>query len=513
MNKILLSIKFSCFLAMAHTITFAQNVGVGTTNPAAKLEVANVDTAELKISSFNGFGPARVSFISDKNLPNEWRPGFIESADAGGFGGRLDFYTNGFGLTNKFGRARAMSILNENVGIGTTTPTSKLNVNGQITIDQKNFGGFGGLLIKGNTPGNNYPNLGFSISNTANADVFGAAIQGELANNSVGNESINLGFYTTNAGFGSLSQKMVIMGNGNIGIGGTPLYKLHLGNAANGLRIEGPATAGTGASSLSVSSTGDILVDKPGIVGGRFTIKENGNVGIGEFNTGFPLNFASTLGDKISLYGNGGNHYGLGVQGGTLQIHAATAADDIAFGTGRSEAFNEKFRFKGNGAMAIGGNTGSAGQVLTSSGVGAPTWVSPISSSGPYVFGRLSGLPTTETILNGTPITINYSYPVKVMLFYTTGSKISSICGIGNCPSQWILKAYVDNFLLNTYDIDQIRYASDPSPDNVFKRNSMSGPDLLVLSPGPHTISFTGMKVFALNDLQVTLDVHMMIMP
>ena len=38
-----------------------------------------------------------------------------------------------------------MTVLNNgNVGIGTTTPTSKFNVNGQVTIDQKNFGGYAG---------------------------------------------------------------------------------------------------------------------------------------------------------------------------------------------------------------------------------------------------------------------------------------------------------------------------------------------------------------------------------
>jgi hypothetical protein len=171
--------------------------------------------------------------------------------------------------------------INSRVGIGTDNPTSPLEVNGQVTIDQKNVGGYGGLLLKGNTPGSNYPNIGFSIKNTSNVDVVGAMLQGELANSTVGNEAINLGFYTAQAGFGSLSQKMVIMGNGNVGLGGTPSYKLHVGTAANGLRIEGPATAGTGASSLSIGGTGDIVIDKPGQVGGRLTIKENGAIAVG----------------------------------------------------------------------------------------------------------------------------------------------------------------------------------------------------------------------------------------
>jgi hypothetical protein len=47
------------------------------------------------------------------------------------------------------------------------------------------------------------------------------------------------------------------------------------------VRVEGPATE-SGIASLSMGSYGDVVVDKPGIWGGRFIIKENGYVGIGQ---------------------------------------------------------------------------------------------------------------------------------------------------------------------------------------------------------------------------------------
>ncbi len=105
-----------------------------------------------------------------------------------------------------------------NIGIGTSTPTSKLDVNGQVTIDQKNFGGYGGLYLKGNVPGNNYPNIAFGIKNTSNNDVVSAMVQGELVNNTTNNESIGLSFYTSETGLGGLGQRMYISPNGNIGI-------------------------------------------------------------------------------------------------------------------------------------------------------------------------------------------------------------------------------------------------------------------------------------------------------
>lgn len=67
---------------------------------------------------------------------------------------------------------------------------------------------------------------------------------------------------------------------GNVGIGTiTPNYKLHVGSSNNSVRIEGPATSGGVA--LSIGGFGDIQIDKPNLAGGRFIVKENGNIGIG----------------------------------------------------------------------------------------------------------------------------------------------------------------------------------------------------------------------------------------
>ncbi|MEI7940963.1 MAG: tail fiber domain-containing protein, partial [Verrucomicrobiota bacterium] len=90
------------------------------------------------------------------------------------------------------------------------------------------------------------------------------------------------------------------------------------------------------------------------VSGGHLTVDAAGNVGLGVSTPGFPLNFASATGDKISLYGTGTNHYGLGIQSGLLQIHGSTAGADIAFGYGSSTNFTEQMRIKGNGNVGIG---------------------------------------------------------------------------------------------------------------------------------------------------------------
>lgn len=73
------------------------------------------------------------------------------------------------------------------------------------------------------------------------------------------------------------------------------------------------------------------------------------NVGIGTTAPGFPLNFSNALGDKISLWGNAGNHYGFGIQSGLLQVHTEAVGSNIAFGYGSSSSFTERMQILNNG--------------------------------------------------------------------------------------------------------------------------------------------------------------------
>ena len=129
----------------------------------------------------------------------------------------------------------------DNVGIGTLNPTSKLNVNGQVTIDQKNFGGYGGLLIKGGNTVSNYPNIAMSVFNANATDVIAAYISGVPTNAASGNVSMDLTFATSQTGLDGISEKMIIKSGGNIGIGTlTPTTKLEV-NGFTKLGTDSPA--------------------------------------------------------------------------------------------------------------------------------------------------------------------------------------------------------------------------------------------------------------------------------
>ena len=112
------------------------------------------------------------------------------------------------------------------VGIGmNTAPSYLLDVNGPIAIEQKNFGGYVGLYIIGNSPSNNWPTIGMGLTNSNAATVQGAMIAGQITNNAAGSEAMDLFFSTTSGG--ALNQRMRIASNGNVGIGtANPPYRL-----------------------------------------------------------------------------------------------------------------------------------------------------------------------------------------------------------------------------------------------------------------------------------------------
>ena len=106
------------------------NLGVGTERPQARLHVYGPETpVVLRLHSGGTPGFGRVEFVSDpQGSVNEWRPGYIEATDAGGFTGGLAFCVNGSGPGNKFGSNEVMRIQNGRVGIGTNNPNALLQV-------------------------------------------------------------------------------------------------------------------------------------------------------------------------------------------------------------------------------------------------------------------------------------------------------------------------------------------------------------------------------------------------
>jgi trimeric autotransporter adhesin len=105
-------------------------VGLGTTNPMGALHVYSTNNPTVvRVQSTGTPGFGRVEFVSNPQGDGaEWRPGYIQSLDAGNFTGGLGFFVNGSGAGNRFTAFETMRVQNGRVGIGNTVPSTLLQV-------------------------------------------------------------------------------------------------------------------------------------------------------------------------------------------------------------------------------------------------------------------------------------------------------------------------------------------------------------------------------------------------
>lgn len=161
MKKILLSL-----LIAFPIILFAQNVGIGTTTPAEKLEIKNAHRSTVKISS-NNFTDTSQLIFSNRDGSSAGTDFLITSNQEQGlsFTSKSDFGSN----TND---SSLIIKPNGNIGIGVKAPSAKLQVNGNAIITGANPLEFGGGLTKETNAGK----MGYEIFTADALDIVGAGI-------------------------------------------------------------------------------------------------------------------------------------------------------------------------------------------------------------------------------------------------------------------------------------------------------------------------------------------------
>ena len=206
------------------------NVGIGTTNPDSQLHVHGVGT----LLSSDSYFVAQIQ--TDRNDDGSNDDGILQfvNGSAKTVKGeiRWDESTNTFELGHGDNQGHLVIASGGNVGIGTTSPSSELEVAGSSDVDT-------GILV---TNSRNGVGMALRLDNTSNGANKGSGIKWQSGGFNIGSIITRadttavsgdspgyMTFHTSNDGAEDLAERMRIDSGGNVGIGtSTPTEQLHL---------------------------------------------------------------------------------------------------------------------------------------------------------------------------------------------------------------------------------------------------------------------------------------------
>ncbi|HZE70282.1 MAG TPA: tail fiber domain-containing protein [Pyrinomonadaceae bacterium] len=338
----------------------ADRIGIGTFSPGAKFHVVGTQGSigagsfQLDTSTtFPAFTAAYPAFeVVNTNQTNN-NVSLFQFADApsgashAGIGAVNTSHPNKFGDLFFYTKQPAdgyqirMGIFGSNVGIGTISPTAVLNVVGSQPRPVSSFVGTNATSVVSVIGGKGGESTSIAGNGGRGAEALIQAGNGGNSNASgIGGDG---GSVTLQAGTGGGGPGLSGFGgfirlrggdategqpngpggsiliqpgkasapypDGNVGIGEgiwnvlfPPEFKLHVIDSGHtGLRVQTNAAGGTVA---SFGGNGIFQIDAPGFAGGRLTVLENGNVGIG---TAVPPDKLYVVGNIVSALAAGGS--------------------------------------------------------------------------------------------------------------------------------------------------------------------------------------------------------------
>ena len=331
-------------------VTTGGNVGIGTTSPTTLLNtLVTANSENMTLGS-----AANMGFKVGNTTGNEY--GICMGVGNSGRGwiqvGRTDGTATAYDLT--------LQSSGGNVGIGTTTPASKLDISGDVTISRTG-GNYAKLNLLTDGAGGSESLIYFS-------DTTDGA--GRIRYDHNDGSPDEMSFYTAS------TKRVVINSAGNVGIGtASPSTKLHIEGASAGYLQTIKNTTAGGDYLQMLAETGDAVFQfESGGTGGEATlnmyrdgtqyVKISADAGINNyFNNGANVGIGTTSPSNKFVVAEGTGQHGIELAPGTLSyIQAydrATSdygdlkidAETIQFGTNNG---SERMRIASGGEIGVG---------------------------------------------------------------------------------------------------------------------------------------------------------------
>jgi hypothetical protein len=366
------------------------NVGIGTTSPNAKLQVTkgssgNVASFTSDASLINNY--SGITLHSQTIGTDDWYGSEIRSINTAGnpnfLNPRLGFFTQDYSTYLPAGRTEKMSILgNGNVGIGTTTPSAKLEVNGYTAVGvyaapHYTQSGMAYQVIK--APGG-------LDSQRALLEIHSGGGGTKLSIQSVGGNNTTYVQTLTNSNvvFGNDVSYFYFNTAGNVGLGTTsPSFQLHVSKAGNtgiftnntvgdtggyvyagalgGLEIQSVNAANDTAQKLLLQPYGGnvgIGTTSPSSRLDLTNVLSSGNLGQTQYGA-LNIRIANTVGaiGQVNFSNDAAPEYGYGGIGMIMTSGVGVGLSDMIFYTkdvGTNADSTERMRIKSDGNIGIG---------------------------------------------------------------------------------------------------------------------------------------------------------------